>query len=87
MDSTFREDDSTTTRESNSTIKESEMKFEMEFGLDNDKLIIESHDFEIIQIFQEFVRFQDAHGWGVIYKAVDMGDDDFEFTEVPTNDS
>jgi hypothetical protein len=63
------------------------MKFEMEFGLDNDKLTIESHDFEIIQIFQEFVRFQDAHGWGVIYKAVDMGDDDFEFMEVPTNDS
>jgi hypothetical protein len=63
------------------------MKFEMEFGLDNDKLIIESHDFEIIQIFQEFVRFQDAHGWGVIYEAVDTGDDDFEFIEVPTNDS
>jgi len=86
MESTKREDAAATTREGHG-VKESKMKFEMEFGLDNDKLTIESHDFEIIQIFQEFVRFQDAHGWGVIYKAVDMGDDDFEFMEVPTNDS
>ncbi len=31
------------------------MKFEMEFGLCNDKLVIETSDFDIIKIFQ-FVR-------------------------------
>lgn len=47
------------------------MKFEMEFGIYNDKLIIETHDFDIIKIFQEFVQFQEEHGWAVEYKAID----------------
>ena len=45
------------------------MKFEMEFGLFNDKLVIETHDFDMIKIFQEFVEFQEAYGWAVKYEA------------------
>jgi hypothetical protein len=56
------------------------MKFEMEFGwLENSKLTIETHDFDIINVFQEFVRFQEAYGWTVDYVAVediDFGDED-----------
>ena len=51
------------------------MKFEMEFGIFNDKLVIETSDFDIIKIFQEFVMFQEAHGWAVDYKAVDLDDE------------
>lgn len=54
------------------------MKFEMPFGIYNDKLIIETHDFDIIKIFQEFVEFQEAHGWAVNYKAIIPLDDDTE---------
>ena len=67
---TKREDVATTTRESYG-IKESKMKFEMEFGIFNDKLVIETSDFDIIKIFQEFVMFQEAHGWAVNYEAVE----------------
>ena len=45
------------------------MKFEMEFGAFNDKLVIETSDFDIIKIFQEFVMFQEAYGWAVEYEA------------------
>ncbi len=45
------------------------MKFEMEFGYFNDKLVIETHDFDMIKIFHEFVQFQEAHGWAVRYSA------------------
>jgi hypothetical protein len=60
------------------------MKFEMEFGyFGNNKLIVETHDFEMIQIFQEFVQFQEEHGWAVEYEAVVEFDDeeDEEFDE------
>jgi len=60
------------------------MKFEMEFGwLNNNKISIETHDFDIINIFQEFVRFQEAYGWAVDYIAVfdDEGFDDEDDTE------
>ena len=46
------------------------MKFEMEFGVfGNNKLSIETHDFDMIQIFQEFVQFQENYGWAVEYVA------------------
>ena len=46
------------------------MKFEMEFGcFGNNKLSIETHDFDMIQIFQEFVQFQETYGWAVEYVA------------------
>jgi len=51
------------------------MKFEMEFGIFNDKLVIETSDFDIIKIFQEFVMFQEAYGWAVNYKAVEPVDE------------
>jgi hypothetical protein len=54
------------------------MKFEMEFGyFGNNKLAIETHDFDMIQIFQEFVQFQESYGWAVEYVAV-PDDDEFD---------
>jgi hypothetical protein len=48
------------------------MKFEMGFGwIGEEKIIIETHDFEKIQIIQEFIEFQEEHGWGVEYEAID----------------
>jgi len=53
------------------------MKFEMEFGyFGNNKLSIETHDFEMIEIFQKFVEFQEEHGWAVEYEAVTELDDE-----------
>jgi len=55
------------------------MKFEMEFGyFGNNKLSIETHDFEMIQIFQKFVEFQENYGWAVNY---DIVSDDEEFED------
>ena len=55
------------------------MKFEMEFGwLQNSKITIETNDFEIINVFEEFVRFQEAYGWAVDYVAVEDMDDEFD---------
>jgi hypothetical protein len=59
------------------------MKFEMEFGLFNDKLVIETHDFDIIEIFQKFVEFQETHGWAIDYVAVELNDGAFEEEAVP----
>jgi len=53
------------------------MKFEMEFGVfGNNKLVIETHDFEMIEIFQKFVEFQENYGWAVNYDIVT--DEEFE---------
>ena len=59
------------------------MKFEMEFGyFGNNKLSIETHDFEMIEIFQKFVEFQENHGWAVEYAAVvDFEEDEDEDAE------
>ena len=55
------------------------MKFEMEFGyIGAEKVIIETHDFEKIQIIQEFIQFQEEHGWGVEYEAIDDLEIEFE---------
>lgn len=59
------------------------MKFEMEFGFfGNNKLSIETNDFDMIQIFQEFVQFQENYGWAVEYVALpdadEFEDDDTE---------
>jgi hypothetical protein len=54
------------------------MKFEMEFGyFGNNRLSIETNDFDMIQIFQEFVQFQENYGWAVDYVAV-HDDDEFD---------
>jgi hypothetical protein len=54
------------------------MKFEMEFGyFGNNKLAIETQDFDMIEIFQKFVEFQENYGWAVEYIAV-PDDEEFE---------
>jgi len=63
------------------------MKFEMEFGwLQNSKISIETHDFDIISIFQEFVEFQEKYGWAVDYIAVEDEFDDAFDDEDDTDD-
>jgi len=55
------------------------MKFEMEFGwVGSEKIIIETHDFEKIQVIQEFIQFQEENGWEVEYEAIDCDEDEFE---------
>ena len=55
------------------------MKFEMEFGwVGSEKIIIETHDFEKIQVIQEFIQFQEENGWEVEYEAIDELEDGFE---------
>jgi hypothetical protein len=55
------------------------MKFEMDFGFfGNNKISLETNDFDMIQIFQEFIQFQENYGWAVEYVAVP---DDEEFEE------
>ena len=53
------------------------MKFEMEFGwIVDEKITIETHDFDKIQIIQEFIEFQEEHGWAVDYEAINLDDDE-----------
>ena len=55
------------------------MKFEMEFGVfGNSKLVIETNDFDIIDIFQKFVEFQEHYGWAVEYDATAVLGDEFD---------
>ena len=59
------------------------MKFEMEFGwIGNEKIVVETFDFEKIQIIQDFIQFQEENGWEVEYKAVNLDDEDTEEEEV-----
>ena len=54
----------------------------MEFGwLVDEKITIETHDFDKIQIIQEFIEFQEEHGWAVDYEAVESIDFEDEETE------
>jgi hypothetical protein len=58
------------------------MKFEMEFGwIVDEKITIETHDFDKIQIIQEFIEFQEEHGWAVDYEAVEPIDFEDEESE------
>jgi len=41
---------------------------------EDEKLTIETSDFEKAQIIQEFIEFQKDHGWAVDYEAVDYED-------------
>jgi hypothetical protein len=55
------------------------MKFEMEFGwTGNEKIVVETFDFEKIQVIQEFIQFQEENGWAVEYEAIDELEDEFE---------
>jgi hypothetical protein len=53
------------------------LTIELDWASD-ETLTINSHDFEKLQIIQEFIEFQQEHGWAVDYEAVDHDDEDFE---------
>ena len=62
----------------------------MDFGyIGNEKITVETYDFEKIQIIQAFIQFQEENGWEVEYEAIDCDEDeDTEEEEVasfPTN--
>jgi len=58
------------------------MKFEMEFGwTGHEKITVETFDFDKIQIIQEFIEFQEEHGWAVEYEAIEPLDFEDEDTE------
>jgi hypothetical protein len=55
------------------------MKFEMNIGyIENEKITIETWDFEKIEIIKSFVEFQEEHSWAVDYEAIDLDADEFE---------
>jgi hypothetical protein len=55
------------------------MKFEMNLGfIENEKITVETWDFEKIEIIKDFIEFQEDHGWEVDYEAVDNSEDEFE---------
>ena len=55
------------------------MKFEMNIGyIENEKITVETWDFEKIEIIKSFVEFQEEHGWAVDYEAIDCDEDEFE---------
>jgi len=63
------------------------MKFEMEFGwIGNEKITVETYDFDKIQIIQEFIEFQEENGWAVNYEAVEPDDFEDEEAEEDTED-
>jgi hypothetical protein len=58
------------------------MKFEMAIGyIENEKITVETWDFDKIEIIKEFIDFQEEHGWAVDYEAtepLDFKDEDSE---------
>ena len=55
------------------------MKFEMNIGyIENEKITVETWDFEKIEIIKSFIEFQEENGWAVDYEAVDLDADEFE---------
>ena len=58
------------------------MKFEIEFGwIGNEKVTIESWDFEKITEIHNFIQFMEENGWAVDYEAVESIDFEDEETE------
>ena len=50
--------------------------------IDDEKITVDTHNFEKIEIIKEFIEFQEAHGWAVNYEAVDNSEDETE-EEIP----
>ena len=46
--------------------------------IENEKITVETWDFDKIEIIKEFIDFQEEHGWAVEYEAVELDDEDFE---------
>ena len=61
------------------------MKFEMEIGyIQNEKITVETWDFDKIEIIKDFIAFQEDHGWAVDYEAIEPDDEeDTEEEETP----
>ena len=60
------------------------MKFEMEIGyIQNEKITVETWDFDKIEIIKDFIEFQEDHGWAVEYEAIDDLDEETEEEEIP----
>jgi len=60
------------------------MKFEMAIGyIENEKITVETWDFDKIEIIKDFIAFQEDHGWAVEYEAIDDLDEETEEEEVP----
>jgi hypothetical protein len=60
------------------------MKFEMDFGfIGNEKITVETFDFEKIQVIQEFIQFQEENDWAVEYEAIDELDEETEEEAIP----
>jgi hypothetical protein len=58
------------------------MKFEMDIGyIENEKVTIETWDFDKIEIIKNFIDFQEEHGWAVEYEAIDPLNFEDEETE------
>lgn len=61
------------------------MKFEMNIGyIENEKITIETWDFDKIEIIKDFIDFQEEHGWAVEYEAIDPLDFEDEEEEEMT---
>jgi hypothetical protein len=60
------------------------LTIELDWASD-ETLTINSHDFEKLQIIQQFITFQQEHGWAVDYEAVNLDDeeDTEEEEEIP----
>jgi hypothetical protein len=59
------------------------MKFEMDLGfIENEKITIETWDFEKIEIIKDFIEFQEEHGWAVDYEAIDIDEEEDTEEEV-----
>lgn len=57
----------------------------MDFGyIDKEKITIETWDFEKIKIIQEFIAFQEEHGWAIDYEAIELDDGAFDDEEEKT---
>jgi hypothetical protein len=55
------------------------MKFEMDIGyIENEKITVETWDFEKIEIIKTFIEFQEENGWAVEYEAIDELDIELE---------
>ena len=60
------------------------MKFEMEIGyIQNEKITVETWDFDKIEIIKDFIAFQEDHDWAVEYEAIDDLDEETEEEEIP----
>jgi hypothetical protein len=54
-------------------------KVEISFGYaEPEKITIETFDFDKVKILQEFIMFQEKHGWAVNYEAVTIDDSGFD---------